>query len=1043
MRKFLLMSLFLLSAMLQVAMAQDRTITGRVTDASNSEPLPGVTVLVKGTQVGTATDATGNYSINVPTGNNTLTFSFIGYNTLERAIGNSTVINVGLATDARQLNEVVVTALGVEREKRTLGYAVQNVNPEQIITSREPNIVNALAGKVAGVQINNSSGQAGASSRIVIRGNTSLTGNNEPLFVVDGIPIDNTNNRAVDENTESALFGGLGGNRGVDIDPNIIENVTVLKGASATALYGSRGAFGVILITTKKGQKSTDRKFPRISLSTSVGFDEAITEGYQDKYLQGLNGFYRNGLPVGQGGYAESPGGATIGTTSWGPHRDSVSQAVIDSIGRPSVYDPRADFYRTGRVLNNSISLSGGGDKTTYMLTYSNLSQQGIVPNNKFNRNSFLASFTSQLSEKFNVTTSVNYINSKNNRMPEGNTKRSYLYSLNFAPISFDNKTAYEQFGNRSWSNPVTGFNNPYWLVNNVSLPSNVDRFIISNEANLQILPWLKLTNRVGLDTYTDESQENTNVGTISFPNGRMFESIIKRSQVNNDLILSVNRNFGENFVLNALIGNNINDRRFANRTIRGENLSIPGFYDVRNAESTTPLQFDEHRRLVGVYASATLDYKNFLFLNATARNDWSSTLPVGNNSYFYPSISAGFVFTEVLGLANSGYFPYGKIRVSYAQAGNDANPYLTNRTYLRANPGDGTRGNINFPFNGINAFQTNTLLTNNRLIPEIVTEKEIGGDFSFFNGRLGIDASLYDKVSKSQILQQEISSSSGFVERVVNAGEIQNRGIEVTVTGTPVKVGDFNWNVQLNYGKNNYRLKSIAEGVDNIFLGGFTSPQIRADKQYGYGVIWGQGFKRNDQGQMIIGDDGLPVLADDFGPIGNATPKWAGGLRNTFSFKGLSLAVLFDARKGGDIMNMDLYYSTFYGTAKITEQRNTNKIFEGVKEDGTPNTTPVLQDQAYFFNWFSSIDENFIEDGSFVKLREVTLSYNLPQALLAKTPFEGISLTATGRNLWRQTDFSFGDPEGNLLGNTNAQGFYHAVTPSTKGVTVGLNVRF
>ena len=1043
MRRIIFTILFLLSVLIHEALAQNKTVSGRVTDATTNEGLPGVTVLVKGTQAGSATDGSGNYSIIIPDGGTTLIFSFIGYTTTERTIGNATTINVAMAVDAKQLNEVVVTALGVEREKRTLGYAVQNVNPQQILTSREPNIVNALAGKVAGVQINNSSGQAGSSSRIVIRGNTSLTGNNEPLFVVDGIPIDNTNNRAVGEDTESALFGGLGGNRGIDIDPNIIENVTVLKGASATALYGSRGAFGVILITTKKGQKSADRKLPRVAFTSSVGFDKAITEGYQDKYLQGLNGLYRNGFPADRGGFAEAVNGATQGTTSWGPHRDSVSQKVIDAIGVPQVFDPRADFYRTGQVWNNSVSVSGGTDKNTYILTYSNLNQNGIVPKNTFNRNSFLASFTSQLSQKFNVTTSVNYINSKSKRIPEGNTKRSYLYSLNFAPISFDNKAAYEQFGNASWSSNITGFNNPFWLINNVQMPSTVDRFIISNVANLQLLSWLTLTNRVGLDTYTDEQQEHVNIGTISVPNGRMFESIIKRNQINNDLILNANKKIGEDFVLNALIGHNINQRRLATRTVRGENLSIPGFYDVRNAESTTPLQYDEERRLIGVYASATLDYKNYLFLNGTARNDWSSTLPPGDNSFFYPSISLGFVFTEVLGLSSSSYFPYGKLRLSYAQAGNDAAPYLTNQTYQRANPGDGQRGNINFPFNGVNAFQTSTLLTNNQLKPEIVTEKEIGGDFSFFNGRLGADISLYDKVSESQILRQEIASSSGYVERVVNAGEIQNRGLEATLTANPLKIGDFNWNVQLNYGRNKYNLKSIAEGVDNIFLGGFTSPQIRADKNYGYGVIWGQGFKRNENGQLIIDEDGLPMLADDLGPIGNATPKWAGGLRNTFSFKGLSLSVLFDARKGGDIMNMDLFYSTFYGTAKITEQRNTTIIYEGVKEDGSPNTTPVLRDQAYFQNWYSSAFENFVEDGSFTKLREVTLSYNFPAALISKTPFEGISFTATGRNLWRKTDFSYGDPEGNLLGNTNAQGFYHAVTPSTKGVTVGLNVRF
>jgi len=1042
--KKLLQSLFILLFVAGSAMAQDRTITGTVTGKEDGKPLPGVTVLVKGSKIGTQTGGDGKYTLSVPSSSSELIFSYLGYLSQTKSASGNTV-NVSLESDSKALTEVVVTALGVSKEKRTLGYSAQTIKSEDIVNSRESNIVNTLAGKVAGVQINNSGGQAGSSSRIIIRGTTSLIGDNQPLFIIDGIPMDNSTNRGISENDESALFSGSGGNRAIDIDPNTIENVTVLKGAAASALYGSRGAMGVIVITTKRGKKDLNRKFPKVTLSSSLALDDAYTKGYQTSYLQGSLGKYKNGLPVGQGGYSEVANGATQTSASWGPHKDSVSQAVIDAVGRPTVIDPREQFYRTGKVWNNSVSISGGGEASSYIITYSNLNQQGVVPNNSFKRNSFSGNFTSQLSKDFTSSTSVSYINSKNLRLPEGNTARSYLYSLNFAPISFDSKAAYQAAGqNRAWTAAGSGFNNPYWLVNNVEMPSAVDRFIISNESNLQILPWLKLTNRVGLDTYTDSQQEHVNIGTLSVPAGRMYESLIKQAQINNDLILSAESKINEDMKISGLIGQNINQRNFIRRTLRGTDLSAPGFYDIKGVGTQEALQLDEKRRLIGLYASATFEYKNYLYLNATARNDWSSTLPIDGNSFFYPSVSAGFVFTELMDLNNNNYFNYGKLRLSYAQAGNDADPYSTYQSYLGANPGDGQRGNIIFPYNGVGAFRKNSRLYNNLLKPEKVVEKEIGLDLKFFKNRLAIDASYYDKVSNMQILPQEISGASGYVDRVINAGKISNKGLELTVTGTPLRTADFSWDVTINFAKNKYKLKSIADGVDNIFLAGFDSPQIRVDKDFGYGVIWGTRYERNEQGRILIDDDGLPLVADDLGPIGNVTPDWTGGIRSTFNYKGLSLSGLLDIRHGGDILNFDLYYTTFYGTAKVTEQRNTPTTWNGIrKSDGTENKTPVMQNQSYFQNDYTRAYEALVEDGGFAKLREVTLSYNLPQSLLAKTPFQSVGFSVTGRNLWIKSNFSFGDPEGSLLGNGNAQGFYHAVTPGTKGVTFGLNVKF
>ncbi|TKC04874.1 SusC/RagA family TonB-linked outer membrane protein [Pedobacter frigoris] len=1038
--KRLVQSLFILLFMAGTAMAQDRTVTGTVTGKDDGLPLPGVSVLVQGTKNGTQTGADGKFVLSVPSGSQ-LTFSYLGYLPQTVAVGASNVVTISLEPDSKTLSEVVVTALGISREKKTLGYSTQTVKADDIVNSREVNIVNALAGKVAGAQINNSGGQAGSSSRIVLRGTTSLTGENQPLFIIDGIPMDNSVNRGISASTEDVLFNGTGGNRAVDIDPNTIATVNILKGAAGSALYGSRGANGVIIITTKRGQKDATRKIPRVSFSSSLALDDAFTKGYQASYLQGSLGLYKNGLPPGLGGYSEAAGGAPQSSASWGPHKDSVSQAVITAIGMPKVLDPRESFYRTGKVWNNSVSLSGGGESSSYILTYSNLNQEGVVPTNTYKRNSVTANFTGQLTKDFNSSTSINYTNSANNRMPEGNTKRSYLYSLNFAPISFDSKEQYGLAGNRSWTN-AAGFNNPYWLLDNIAMPSKVDRFVVSNESTLTLTPWLKLTNRVGLDTYTDNQKEQVNIGTISIPKGRMFDALINYRQINNDLLLNADRKLNEDMNISGFVGFNVNQRTFARRTVRGLDLSIPGFYDITSAQTTEALQNDEKRRSLGLYASVSFDYKNYLFINATARNDWSSTLPVGENSFFYPSVSGSFVFSELL--PKSDYFSYGKLRLGIAQAGNDAPAYYTQQTYTLANPSDGTRGNIAFPYNGTNGFLTSNSLASNTITPEKVTEQEVGLELKFFKNRLSVDGSFYNKVSRRQIIQQEIASSSGYVQRTINAGEISNKGIELIVSATPIKTQDFAWDVSFNFAKNKYKLKSLAEGVDNIFLAGFENPQIRADKDYGYGVIWGTRFARNDAGQLLIDDDGLPTIADDLGPIGNVTPDWTGGLRSTFTYKGLSLSGLLDIRHGGDILNFDLYYSTFYGTAKVTEQRNTTRLWEGVRiSDGAPNTTKVLQDQDYFQTWYTTSYETLVEDGGFAKLREVTLSYALPQSLLGKTPFEAVSFSVTGRNLWIKSNFSFGDPEGSLLGNGNAQGFYHAVTPGTKGVTFGLNVKF
>jgi TonB-linked SusC/RagA family outer membrane protein len=1055
--KYLLLIFLCYGLALKEALAQEHFVSGKVTSATDGSPLPGVNVVIKGTTNGTVTDVGGGYRIPLTSNNVTLQFSFIGLITQEIEVGTREVIDIQMQEDAAQLEEVVVTAINIPQTKRSLGYAVQSVASNDIVNSRESNIVNSLAGKVAGVQINSSGGQAGSSSRITIRGTSSLENESQPLFVIDGIPIDNSS-REGNQGTESTLFNGTSSNRATDIDPNTIADVNILKGAAATALYGSRGANGVIMITTKRGKKSVNGK-PNISFTSNYGISMPVIRGFQSEFLQGTNGSYQNGLPADEGGFRSrdpltNPAGAagTQGSTSWGPSKNAIDQYTLDSIGQPNVYDPRRDFYRNGATVENNISINGGNDQFTYFFSYSRLDEEGIVPTNDFKRNSFLVKVDGNLSKKLKYSGSINYVKTLNKRLTEGNGERSFLYGLNFWPISHD-ITKYETESGRYYSYHPTAYNNPFWLAKNNGNYSNVDRFIINQSLTYEITPGLSIINRLGYDAFGELREDQVNIGTRSTPKGRMYTSTLRNTQINNDLLLMYNKDLGKDFVVSALIGNNINSRVFKQDLLVGTDLNIPDFFDISNASAVQGYELDEVIRSVSLFGQANLEFRNMLFLNLTGRNDWSSTLPTNNQSYFYPSASVGFVFTELPVLSGKQALPYGKVRVSLAQAGNTAPPYNTTQTYVRSNPGDGQRGNINVPTQGQNAFELGNVQANSQLKNELITEFEVGGDFRFLNNRLGLDVALYKKVSNNQIISAPVAPSTGFVSKVVNVGEVTNKGFELTLMATPVKLSNgFKWDVQVNYAKNRTSVEELTPGVESIFLYGFNNPQIRADVENGYGVIWADKFERTDDGTLLIGNDGLPIASSELGAIGNVQPKWTGGLRNTISWKGVTLSALFDARIGGDIMNQDLYYSTFYGSAAVTADRGEVTVWKGVREVGlddggepiyVENDIPVVKNQAYYQNFYSSSSELFVEDASFVKLRELSLSYAFPSGLLSKTPFTAVNLSVIGRNLYINSNFSYWDPEGSLGGNGNGQGFYHGVTPGTRSITFGLNVSF
>ncbi|MEX1136639.1 MAG: SusC/RagA family TonB-linked outer membrane protein [Balneolales bacterium] len=1019
-------------------------ITGTVTDSESGEELPGVNIYISELERGAATGLEGDYLIeDVSPGTYTIATTYVGYESYEETIevgAQGLVYDVELESSVMELDEVVVTALGVQREERSLGYAVQEVEGQALEVSREANLVDALAGRTAGVQVNSSGGQPGSGSRIIIRGNTSLVGNNQPLFVVDGIPISN----ASDENIGGAtVHTGGTSNRGLDIDPSNIESMSVLKGASATALYGSRAANGAVIITTKSGELD---QVPTVSFSTSVGWSDAYTDGYQTDYLGGTEGYFYNGLPADRGGYTNDPEAEeTQITQSWGPHKDAVSQDVLDDLGVDQIqtFNPREAFYQNGMNLINNINLSGGTAESTYFISVGNTNQEGIVPGTDLDRTNVMARFGTDLSEQVHVETSVNYINSSNNWLAEGNNPQAYNYGLNFSPINFDLTPT--TFDDGSQRNFTPSFNNPFWLSDNNGFSSDVDRFISNTFLSYDILPWLSVSERIGIDTYSDQRKGRTNVGTRGDPNGSMYDQQINRTEINSDLMINANRNLTEQVSLDILVGNNINVRQFDSEEVIGTGLNIPDFFHISNANAINSDEDIEERRLLSLYSHATIDYMDIVYLTATARNDWSSTLPADNNSYFYPSLSLGFVFSDATDLFDDTFFSYGKLRASVSQIGNDAPVYSLTTNYTQADPGDGVSGEIIYPFAGVGGYRLNTTIGNPDLRPETTTEYEVGLDLRVFEGRGSIDISYYDRSTVDQIFEVPTSSATGFTSRLANAGEIRNYGVELALGVTPVQTQDFIWDVGVNFAKNTTEVVEFAPGVENIFLGGFTDPQIRIeDTEGGYGVIWGNYYDRNEDGQLLIGDDGLPIVASALGAIGNVSPDWTGNLRTDLSYRGLSVSALLDRRQGGDILNFDKFYSVFYGTHEATADRGSDYTYDGVNANtGEPNDVEITRDQDYYQGHYSTVSENLVEDGSFLKLRELSLSYTLPPSLVRTAALQSVTITGTGRNLWINSDFSHRDPEGSLLGSGNAQGFYHAVTPGTRSFTLSLNVSF
>lgn len=1048
------MSPVLMVGLLQQVSAQDRSISGKVTDRQTGEGLPGVTVLVKGTTNGVSTNSDGTFNLNnVPATGGTLVFSSVGYVSIERPLGTDNKIDVGLATDSKQLSEVVVTALGIERDTRSLGYATQQIKADQISQKSEPNVLSALQGKVAGVNIVTSSGLPGASSNINIRGITSLGGNNQPLFVVDGIPISNDLDR-----TASTLFGAQQSNRAADIDPENIESINILKGPAAAALYGSRASSGAVIITTKSG-RNVNKKL-----------EVTVTSGFSLQRVYGLMDL-QNDYGQGTGGINQLTNGDpnTGGTNSWGPRFGTTPTLANGLLYRASdgsiqEQDYRAypnnikDFYRQGSILQNGVNIAGGNADQNLSLGVNNTSQKGITENSKLNRTSIQLGGNTTLLNKLRAGGSVNFIQT-NQLGPQQGNGGSPFGRLNVVPRSYNLQGLPYIDPNTGRNIPFAGGENPLWSLLRNSSTSNLTRFINIANLSYEVTPWLNVAYRAGLDTYTDRRKQIYDVSSTRAAAGQVIDQTLFRSEINGDLLVTLKKDnvFAEGLNANLLLGQNINQRRRQEVFAQGDNLTLPNFYNLANATTFSNGTREENstRRLLGYYGQLSLSYNNYLFLELTGRADQSSTLPKENNTFFYPSATASFVFTDAFKISND-FFSYGKIRGNISQVGRDADPYLLNTTYGVATQGNNV-ASVSFPFIINNAnyagFDIGNRLGSQALTPEFTNSYEVGTNLGFFNNKLTFDLTYFKTVSESQILDVSTAPSSGFLTRTTNVGRVDNSGYEALVNITPVRTNDFRWDVSLNFTRIRNKVLEISEGVTQSQIAGATftgtSPSFVVDQPYG--VIRGQKKPRvTDRNspyynQYIINPaTGLfaPELTNQL--ISNPNPDWQAGINNTISYKGLAASFLIDAVYGGDVISFTA--GTFKGNGSLEEtgkDREAPRVIPGVitNADGTYRPNDIQVDAQSYWGSFGLQSDLNVYDATAYRLREVTLGYTLPKGLLERTPFGQATLSLSGRNLFYYAPNAPFDPEVNTQGAGNIRGLELQGSPNARNY--GINLRF
>ncbi len=1015
-----------------------QTVTGKVTSSVDGTALPGVSVLLKGTTQGTTTTSDGTFSINASS-SSTLVFSFIGFVTKEEPVGTRSFIELALEEDATQLSEIVVTALGVKREKKSLGYALQEVKGETILEARENNLANALSGKVAGLQIIRSSNGPAGSSKIVLRGNNSLTGDNQPLIVVDGIPLDNFTGASNNDywNPSTDRGNGMG-----DINPDDIESMSVLKGASAAALYGSRAGNGVILITTKSGKSM---KGLGITYSNTVGLETIFTTpDIQSAYGQGTEGIYDN-----------------IQTLNWGPQ--ITGQTVPNWDGRSvamKAYDNIDNYFKTGVSVNQNLSFQQQIKNTSVYSSLTYLDDKSKIPGSALKRMNMLARAVSKLGveEKWTMDTKIQYINStvKNRPLSGANTSNSFstLYLLPRSLNITDFSNARNETGGMLWYGSGDDIN-PYW---NYRYNTNEDvrnRFLMNASLKYEFTHWLNAEIRAGNDMYFTNTESFVYAGSPLAANGRYGSGKETFGETNLSAMINARKDdlFGKFGLAGALGGNLMDQKRSWLRANAGE-LEVPDLFSLNNGKN--PATIDEglsQKKINSIYGTLQLSYDNFWFVDATLRNDWTSTLSKANRSFLYPSVSTSLVFTDWIQAAGSylpGWITYGKLRVSYAQVGNDLSPYQLYNTYSIAKDP-----------NGNTTASRGKVLFNPNVRNELISSTEAGLEARFLNNRLGFDLAWYKSNATRQLIDIAMDPLSGYDSRKINAGDIQNTGIELMADARILEdKNGLSWAMTVNYSHNNNTIEDLlGEEITEYRIGGFDNLAILAETGRRYGEIWGSKFFRVEDptsphnGKLIVDADGLPLRDPDNQRLGNQQATGLLGIGNSFQYKGLLLSFLVDARFGGQIYSATNNSLQYTGIAAETAPGGLreNIVVDGVTgnaTDGYAVNTKSVTPQRYWNRVTTTGNLGIIEaniyDASNIRLRNVQLSYNLAAKTLERTPFQRAKIGVSCNNVWLISSHLNGvDPESVFATGTNAVGFENMSPPTSRTVLFNITLGF
>lgn len=1035
----------LLLISVQAFAQQGPEVSGTIYDEEGA-PLPGVNIIIKGSTNGTSSDIDGKYKLRVPNEESILVYSYIGYLAQEIKVGKQAKIDVNMKLDISQLEELVVTAFGVKKEEKALGYSVSSLSGSDVSLVKETNVINSISGKIAGVQVNRTAGGPGSSTRVVIRGNNSLIGNNQPLYVVDGIPIDN---QALGG---ASRWGGIDyGNGAGEINADDIASISVLKGPNAAALYGTRAANGVIIINTKKGEENGEGLGIEISSNLTVE-NPLVLPDVQNVYGHGSGG----AVPSTLAGVLDLASDGNR-ASSWGPAMNGQNVLFWDGTTRAMNAQPDniKDFYQTGYTFSNTVAVSSNKNQSYVRLSLSDMRNEGIIPTSEFKRNSVLLRAGTQLTDKLSTDIKANYIRTEAHNRPNlADIMDNPANGLMWMPRSIDiNNLKTFQNGDGSHRNYTDEqFRlNPYWALHNNVNDDIKDRILGYASIKYQFNNWLSLQLRSGMDYNTHQRDRRVVKETPYRPNGEIEYREYTSLERNTDILLQANKSLNDDLSINALLGTNFLYQRNTFTGFNGQGLVIPGYYHINNTTSQTDFQNLSEKKIHSVYAQTSLDYKGILFLDVTARNDWSSTLPIDNNSFFYPSASLSFSFTDAFDI-NDQVLSFGKVRASIAKVGNDTDPYQLATTYgvrtvTLPDPNDPTKSiDVPLGFLGDVDFQfvpTNNFIPLSTLKPESTRSIEFGIDLRFLSDRIRLDAAYYKSNTTDQILPTVVSKATGFTSAIINVGEMENKGIELALSATPIKTTDLQWDISFNYAKNRNQVISLIEGLDQLPLAVDRAISVQAKPGQAYGALVGFGYKKDDAGNLVIDENGMPTRTDAVEVLGNSTPDWIGGINNTVTFKNISFGALIDIRHGGHIFSQTNRYLHVNGNHSNTlAGRETGITLTGVDATGQATTATADAEDYWSHVYNQEIAEDFIYDASYIKLRQISLGYTVPSAMLEKLPFQSASFSFVARNLFFFKNNVPGlDPEATYTSG-NGQGIESGSIPSTRSIGFNLNLK-